>query len=171
MNTDARFARIVLMVFSLLASGAAAGEADIAKLAWLAGCWKNETAGPGSGEHWTPLAGGTMFGTSRTIKHGKTVEFEFMELRSLPDGKLAFVAHPSGRHTTTFPLLRIDATEAVFENQQHDFPQRVVYAREGETRLTARIEGMRNGAPRVVEFPMTRVDCETQDLAAAERER
>lgn len=142
--------------------GASAAEPDIVKLAWLAGCWKSETAEPGSGEHWTPLAGGTMLGTGRTVRQGRTVEFEFMELRHLPDGSLAFIAHPSGQRTTTFPLLRISDTEAVFENSQHDFPQRVAYAREGESKLRARIEGVRNGKLRVIEFPMSRVDCESQ---------
>lgn len=157
--------RISLALFVALTvsvAGVTAAESDIAKLVWLAGCWKSETAEPGSGEQWTPLAGGTMLGTSRTVKQGRTVAFEFMELRHLPDGQLTFIAHPSGQLTTTFPLLRISGTEAVFENPQHDFPQRVAYAREGESRLRARIEGVRNGKLRVVEFPMSRVDCESQ---------
>lgn len=103
-----------------------------------------------------------MLGTSRTVKKGKTVQFEFMELRYLTDGKLAFIAHPSSQRTTTFPVLRISDSEAVFENPQHDFPQRVVYARAGDSKLKARIEGTRNGAVRVIEFPMRRIACDTQ---------
>ena len=141
---------------------AAAAADDIEKLAWLAGCWKSESAEPGSGEQWTPLAGGTMLGTSRTVKQGRTVEFEFMQLGRLPDGRLAFTAHPSGQRATVFPLLRISDTEAAFENPEHDFPQRVVYARDGRTRLRARIEGVRNGKLRIIEFPMARVSCDAQ---------
>lgn len=95
-----------------------------------------------------------MLGTSRTVEHGKTVAFEFMELRYLPDGKLAFIAHPSNQSTTIFPVLHISDSEAVFENPEHDFPQRVAYAREGASTIRARIEGVRKGALRVVEFPM-----------------
>ncbi|HVZ45372.1 MAG TPA: hypothetical protein VHA82_16290 [Ramlibacter sp.] len=46
------------------------------------------------------------------------------------------------------------------EHPQHEFPQRVVYAREGADRLAARIEGMRGGSLRVIPFPMVRVSCD-----------
>jgi hypothetical protein len=150
----------VLIALAVFAVGIATAEQpEIQRVAWLAGCWSSENAEPGSGEHWMPAAGGTMLGMSRTVKQGKTLEFEFMELRYLPDGKFAFIAHPSGQRTTIFPLLRISDSEVVFENPEHDFPQRVAYAREGESKLRGRIEGVRNGALRVIEFPMSRVSC------------
>jgi hypothetical protein len=155
---SARYVVVALAV--LVASFAAAAQPEIEKVAWLAGCWKSDNAEPGSVEHWLPLAGGTMLGMSRTIRQGKTIEFEFVELRYLPDGKLAYIAHPSGQQTTAFPLLRISDSEVVFENLEHDFPQRVAYAKDGESKLKARIEGMSNGALRVIEFPLTRVSCD-----------
>lgn len=149
--------------FLLLAvSGTSASASDISQLAWLGGCWKSETAEPGSGEHWLPLAGGTLLGVSRTVKRGKTVEYEFMQIRAMENGQLAFIAQPSGQRTTVFPLLRLGENEAVFENPQHDFPQRVIYKLEGGARLRARIEGMRGGSLRVIEFPMNRVSCDSQ---------
>ena len=162
------FVLVVALDAFVMGDGAAA-EPAIAKLAWLAGCWESKSAEPGSGEQWMPPAGGTMLGTSRTVKDGETVEFEFMELRQLPDGKLAFIAHPSGQATTSFPLLRIDDSEAVFENPEHDFPQRVAYARDGEARLRARIEGILDGTSRTIEFPMSRVSCDAQITGAKPR--
>ncbi len=85
-----------------------------------------------------------------------------MQIRAVADGQLAFIAMPSGQRTTVFPLLRLGQTEAVFENPQHDYPQRIVYQLEGGTRLRARIEGMHRGAPRVIEFPMSRTSCDSQ---------
>jgi hypothetical protein len=153
--------RTVVAAFAVLAVNfAVAAQPEIEKVAWLAGCWKSDNAEPGSGEHWMALAGGTMFGMSRTVRQGKTIEFEFVELRSLPDGKLAYIAHPSGQQTTAFPLLRVSDSEVVFENLEHDFPQRVAYAKDGESKLKARIEGMSNGVLRVIEFPLTRVSCD-----------
>ena len=108
------------------------------------------------------MAGGTLLGVSRTVKQGKTVEFEFMQIRAVENGQIAFIAMPSGQRSTVFPLLRLGETEAVFENPEHDFPQRVIYQLEGGTRLLARIEGVRRGALRVIEFPMNRVSCESQ---------
>jgi len=151
--------QIAFTLGAFLACSACAAEPGIAQLSWLSGCWASEGGEPGSGEHWMPPAGETMFGTSRTVMRGKTIEFEFMELRTMPDGKLAFIAHPSGKDATIFPALQVGDPEAVFENLQHDFPQRVAYVREGNSRLRARIEGMREGVLRVIEFPMIRVAC------------
>jgi hypothetical protein len=155
--------RLLTLLFIMLGLpfAAVANEPDINKLAWVGGCWASDKGETGSGERWTPLAGGTMFGMSRTIKQGKTVAFEFMELAADANGKLALTAHPSGQRKTVFPLLRINETEAVFENPSHDFPQRVVYANDGD-KLKARIEGKRNGQERVIDFPMTRMSCEVR---------
>ncbi len=147
---------------ALFAGGSAATPADLERMAWLAGCWESAGAEAGSGEQWTPIAGGTMLGMSRTVRQGRTATFEFMQLRDQPDGTLAFIAQPSGRAATAFPLLRMGEGEAVFESAQHDFPQRVIYARDGATRLRARIEGQRNGVARAIDFPMTRVSCDAQ---------
>lgn len=85
--------------------------------------------------------------------------FEFMELRYPPEGPLVFIAHPSGQGMTTFEAVRVDDSEAMFGNLLHDFPQRVIYVREGESRIDARIEGVQDGARQALDFPMTRVAC------------
>jgi hypothetical protein len=139
-----------------------AAPADpFANLSWLQGCWvpATATAEAGSVETWTSAAGGTMFGMSRTIKGGRTHEFEFVQIREVEPGKLAYIAQPSGRPPTTFPLLRSTDTEYVFENAAHDFPQRVIYKRDGAN-LTARIEGTMKGKLRGIDFPMKRASCE-----------
>lgn len=152
---------------SILASAAHAAPGDLQKMSWLAGCWQSQDAEPGSVEHWTPIGGATMLGLSRTVRQGQTVAFEFMQLRELPDGRLAFIAQPSGRSPTTFPALRVTDTEVTFENTSHDFPQRVIYARDGHARLRARIEGQRNGTLRAIDFPMLRVGCDAPVASAA----
>ncbi|HET7923888.1 MAG TPA: DUF6265 family protein [Rhodanobacteraceae bacterium] len=152
---------VAVALTALVARAAGAAEPDIEKLAWLAGCWASDDAEPGSGERWL-LAGEVLVGISRTIRQGETVASEHMEIGHLADGKLAFVAHPSGQATATFVLLRIGAAEVVFENLEHDFPQRIVYARDGESKLRARIEGKQGGALRVIEFPMTRTNCDSE---------
>ena len=156
-----------LLVSLCAAAQAQAGAADLARLAWLGGCWKAASAEAGTEEHWMPAAGGTMLGMGRTVKQGKTVTHEFMQIRAGEGGALAFVAHPSGQKSAAFPLLRMSADEVVFENAQHDFPQRVAYRREGDSKLAARIEGMRNGSLRVIAFPMERVSCDARTAEPA----
>lgn len=145
------------------ASGAMASPADpFANLSWLQGCWAPAAGGePGTVETWMGPAGGSMLGMSRTVKNGKTGEFEFIQIREIEPGKLAFIAQPGGRPPTSFPLLKSTDTEFVFENTAHDFPQRVIYRRDGE-RLFARIEGMMKGKARGIDFPMKRISCEAK---------
>lgn len=157
-----RIAPVLFATLTSLASvGAFAADEGIDRVAWLAGCWQGHFGEPGTVEQWLAPAGGTMLGVSRTVKQGKTVEFEFMQLRQLPDGVLAFVAQPSGRPPTVFRALILRSTEAVFESPEHDFPQRVSYSRPEESRLLARIEGVRNGETRRIEFSFSRVSCDT----------
>lgn len=139
---------------------ASAAEHDITALAWMAGCWAQETGDAGSVEHWLPPAGGTMFGVSRTVKNGRTVEFEFMQLRMNAEGKLVFIALPSGQKEVTFVAANVGKDSVTFENPQHDFPQKVSYRLESGDRLIGRIEGTRGGTLRGVDFPMRRVACE-----------
>jgi hypothetical protein len=103
-----------------------------------------------------------MFGVSRTIKNGQTVEFEFMQLRVNAEGKLVFIALPSGQKETMFVASGVGKDSVTFENPQHDFPQKVIYRLESPSRLIGRIEGTRGGTVRGVDFPMRRVSCESK---------
>ena len=101
-----------------------------------------------------------MLGISRTIANGKTVEFEFTRIHQEPSGEIFFTAKPSGQPEATFKMIKGSANEVIFENPQHDFPQRVIYRREGDGSLLGRIEGVSKGKERAVDFPMIRARCE-----------
>jgi hypothetical protein len=155
-----------LILFGTLLILGVAGNAQtlsskIEDISWLAGCW--ERIDPSKAlqisEQWMKPAGGTMFGTGRTVKNGKTVDFEFTRIEQRTEG-LFYVARPAAnKEDTDFKLIRSGKSEVVFENLAHDFPQRVMYRREGEN-LFARIEGNRNGKTVGVDFPMKRQSCE-----------
>jgi Domain of unknown function (DUF6265) len=136
------------------------------RLAWLGGCWARERAEPGSGEHWMPLAGGSLLGVSRSVRRGQTVAHEFMQIRRRADDAVVFIAQLPGQPETAFTLRAGPATEAVFENPQHDFPQRVIYRRVDGARMQARIEGQRQGRPAAVDFAFTRTACDAVSPAA-----
>jgi hypothetical protein len=139
--------------------GTASAGAEISDVSWLSGCWASDDGEPGSGEQWTSPAGGSMFAVSRTVRNNKTTAFEFVRIVETEDGGLLYIALPSGQALTTFVMISISADEVVFENPDHDFPQRVAYQRPSANRLVGRIEGEINGQQRRIEFPMTAVDC------------
>ncbi|EEF21913.1 conserved hypothetical protein [Ricinus communis] len=82
-----------------------------------------------------------------------------MRITTANDGAVLFHAQPSGQDGDTFTATRLTATEVVFENAGHDFPQRVIYRYDAPSRLRAAIEGTVNGAPKRIDFPMTRAAC------------
>jgi hypothetical protein len=148
------------VVVGLLLSVSFAGAQPIATtadLAFLNGCWTFESKGRVIEEHWMAPAGGSLLGMSRTVVNGKTTEYEFLQIRDLPEG-LAYIAKPSNQPEAKFVATSKAAGEVVFENPTHDFPQRIRYRLAGTT-LHARIEGTMNGTSRGVDFTYTRTDC------------
>lgn len=128
-------------------------------VSWLAGCWSLEGSEPGTLEVWMKPAGGVMVGMSRTIRNGAATAHEFMLIRSDGDS-LVFVAQPSNQREAKFIAARIAEREVIFENLAHDFPQRILYRRSGDDTLHARIEGVRDGKLRGIDYSMTKVACE-----------
>ncbi len=158
------FGRCLLCL--LLGTGLTPGQTQssaIAQLAWLTGCWAREGKEAGTGETWMPPAGGTMLGMSRSVKDGKTNFIEFLQIRTGPESKLQYVVLMPGQTEVAFTLTKLTATEAVFENPAHDFPQRIIYRREGKAKLFARIEGPDKGKTVGIDFPMRRISCEKQE--------
>jgi hypothetical protein len=160
---------LLIACASLAALPVLAANPGVESLRWLAGCWSRTDAEAGSGEQWTAPAGGTMLGVSRTVRNGRTVEYEFVVIRAAADRTLVYHAHPSGQSPTEFRLLHQADREVVFENAAHDFPQRVGYRLENDGALTAWIEGSRGGALNRIPFPMRRVSCDSTDPSAPTR--
>ena len=129
-------------------------------LAWLAGCWQSNMGGREINEQWMKPSGRTMLGMGRTVANGKTVEYEFVQIRSKQDGEIYYVAKPSDQTEASFKLIRLQNREAVFENLEHDFPQRIIYRLESDGSLFARVEGMSKGKLRGIDYPMKRARCE-----------
>lgn len=142
-----------------IAEGVGAAAGGVEALGWLAGCWASEGGEAGSGEQWTTPAGGTMLGVSRTVRAGRTVATEFVEIRETDGGELLYIATPSGQQRAVFKAIRSTASEVVFENPEHDFPQRILYRLGTDDRLLGRIEGELDGRARAVDFPMIRIPC------------
>ena len=135
-----RFALAVGFMLILI-TNASTQIPTLADLAWMTGDWQSVPGRRQVEEHWTTAAGGTMMGMGRTVAGDKTVEFEYLRIEQRADG-IFYVAHPKARCPgTDFKLTRVSATEAVFENPQHDFPKRVTYGKGEGDSLTATIDG------------------------------
>jgi hypothetical protein len=137
---------------------APAAKPTLQDFAWLAGHWRIEQSDRLVDEQWMAPSGGLMMGMARNVQAGKVREYEFTLLRQEPNGDIVYVASPSKQTQTTFKLTSLRDGEAVFENPEHDFPKKIVYARKPDGSLLAAIEGPgRDGKTRRVEYPFKRI--------------
>ncbi len=137
-------------------------------LAWFEGCWRGIVNQREFREHWMPLRGNLIVGTSHTVMQGRTLAFEYLRIEARDDG-IYYVAAPSGQKETAFKFVDVKTDVSgspsyTFANPAHEFPQRIVYRRGSEGWLYATVEGKVGGADRNVTYPMRRVDCETAEF-------
>jgi len=151
---------LVATVMAAAAPAAAPAPDALARLAWLAGCWRRETARRVVEEQWMAPGGGLMLGTGRTLAaaDGALVEYEQVRIEARGD-TVVYVARPSAQGEATFTAIAFDDSSIVFANPAHDFPQRVGYRIVSADSLSAWIEGTREGKVRRVDFPYRRGTC------------
>ena len=131
---------------------------DLPKLDFMAGCWAGATGPEQFEEVWMKPRAGSVFGVARTIVNGKTVFFETHAILERDGQAVLHVRLKNGPNTTPFTLVKASAGEAVFENPQHDYPQRIIY-RKTATGLLGRIEGKEKGVEKATDYPMTPAAC------------
>lgn len=146
----------------LLSPGPAHAQApappSLDAVSWMAGCWSFTAGDRTVDEQWMRPAAGVMLGMSRARRGERLTSLEFSLLR-IDSGRLVYEARPEGQAGAVFPLISATAGEAVFENTAHDFPQRIIYRRDGSHGLKARIEGPGPAGVRGVDYPFARVAC------------
>lgn len=126
--------RLFAAGLALLLMGQAAPPARVADLGWMSGHWQTDGAdGRLVEENWLDARGGAMLGVSRTVSGERLREFEFLRIQAGEDGVPLYLAQPGGQPPIAFRLTAHDAASATFDNPQHDFPQRIVYRRSGDT--------------------------------------
>lgn len=125
-------------------------------LAWLAGSWQQTNGARCVEEHWTTPSSNMIVGTSRTVEGGRTTAFEFVRIEARADG-VYYVAQPGGRPPVDFKLSTDNAAELVFLNPGHaDHLKRIVYRRQADGALAARVEGEDGGRAFAVDYPYRR---------------
>ena len=137
------FILIVVVTFSQTLQDSTAKKDSIDQLNWFSGYWIAEINGTKMEECWLPENNNSMIGLHRdSFKSGK-IFYEYLRIEQIGDSIIYF-ASPKGRKPTKFLLVSIEHHKVIFENPDHDFPQKIIYTLNSDT-LTARIEGKVNG--------------------------
>jgi hypothetical protein len=143
-----------VLVIGAAPAVAQAPQPAIEKLEWMAGTWVHDEGRGRVLETWIGPGNGIMVAANLSTGPGGKKFFEFMRIAQTPAG-LSFHASPGGRAPVEFPMKELGDRRVVFENSHHDFPQRIVYWRDGE-HLMARIEGSAGGKERAEQWRFAR---------------
>jgi hypothetical protein len=151
---------VIIAVAMSMSSEAQNSAVDIRDFNKLAGCWVSEDKAANTilEEYWMTPKGDAILGMSRTTTNGKMSFYEWMRIESREAG-IFFVARPKSNNSDTdFKLISSKAGEFVFENDSHDFPNRVTY-RPSAKKMTARIEGKMDGKAAAMDFAFNKAKC------------
>jgi hypothetical protein len=156
MRLDFTFAGRTALLITLMLTPTLSSE-PLDHLAFLSGCWALQSGTVAVEEQWNRPAGGLMLGTSRTLRAGRAVFHEFIRIEQ-KGNDVFYTPRVGSAPPVSFRAVKLTAEEAVFENLEHDFPQRIIY-RKGDGSLPARIEGSVGGALKGQDFLYRRVAC------------
>ncbi|MEZ2334851.1 DUF6265 family protein [Mucilaginibacter sp. RCC_168] len=134
-------------------------QQHIKKAVWLLGDWQNKTAKGISTESWKKLNDSTFLGKSYVLRGADTVSAEHIRLEER-HGNLLYtptVKNQNEGKPVIFTMTTASAEGFVFENPEHDFPQKISYNLIGKDSLMAEISGTYKGKQRAIKFPMGRV--------------
>lgn len=127
------------------------------KLLWIVDNWVSQSESSTSYEHWEKTSDTLYTGGSETVKNGDTVFAEKLKIE-LIEGKIYYIADVAHNPAPVkFLLTEVTGNTAVFENPEHDFPQKITYINENGN-LHAVIEGTgKDGKTKKVDFFMQKM--------------
>jgi len=134
-------------------------ELSIKNAEWLIGLWENKRAKGSTFEQWSKASESELKGKSFMIKEKDTIVFENVRLVMQKDGVfyIPMVKDQNNGKEVPFRSTSLSSNEMIFENPEHDFPQKITYVRITQDSLVAEISGTMNGKAKSQRFPMRRV--------------
>ena len=146
--------RLAIAALLFTSNVCAQSPAKVDSLEWMTGAWVSESGRGKVAETWLGPGHGLMVAANLSTFANGRKSFEFLRIAETPAG-VSYFASPGGQPPVEFKLKEAGDRRVVFENAAHDFPQRILYWREGEA-LVARIEGTLRGKERHEEWRFSR---------------
>lgn len=130
------------------------------QLQQLNGTWQMQTSRGPIYESWRRTSDNEMQGGSYKINGKDTIHFEIVNLSKKADGIYYTPAVKNENEGKAVPFKLISSTKNnfIFENKEHDFPQRIIYHIVTKDSLHAWIEGTQNGKPGRTDYFFSRVN-------------
>ena len=124
--------------------------------AWLSGPWQLTSGSNPAFESWQQLDENTFAGKGYFMQQTDTVVFEELRLQKIGNYWCYIATVHKGKPVLFYHTL-MEAGHMVFENPEHDFPQRIEYQLKEDGTLSANVSGMEKGKERKEEFNMKKL--------------
>lgn len=129
------------------------------KTVWLIGNWQKQTEKGVLTESWQKLDDSTLVGQSYFIDGVDTLSSESIRIEQR-NRKLFYIPTVKGQNNgmvVNFNLTSVNDSSLIFENPEHDFPQKITYNKMKNDSLMAEISAILNGNLKSQKFLMGRV--------------
>lgn len=149
---------ICILFFSCGVNDAGTGEGfDFDR---LCGKWMDISEDTAFNEEWRKASEGLFEGRGYVLSENDTVFIETLsiELEGTKAVYQAQVSNQNKERRIPFEALEQKSNKVVFENVQHDFPQRIIYELKSNEELRVAIEGYENGVYRKLKFDFKRAE-------------
>ena len=130
----------------------------LSEMNWFLGKWQiNES---NNFEEWEKVNDFLYRGKGYQVRKNDTLITETINI--VQKGKEVFyipaVTDQNEGKPVEFKLVSKKSEKFIFENENHDFPQRIIYVKAGKDQIDARIEGKKQGIFSEVKFKLKRVN-------------
>lgn len=134
---------IGIILISLTGQVVAEAQESLDELDWILGVWVQESERETMEERWIRLNSTTFEGTGSSVsksERGKITE-ESLLLVAM-SGEIFYMAKVAhNEFPVPFRLTSLGPSHAIFENSNHDFPQKLTYTVRSENELTVEVSG------------------------------
>ena len=119
-------------------------------ISWMIGTWKGTDVNTVIfSESWRREGKGFVGSGCSMSPAGDTLFKENLKIDLVEGTPYYIVTIPPKKEPVLFKMIKGDERNAIFENRDHDFPQRISYMLQENNKLTVKLEGIEKGVPKM----------------------
>jgi len=127
----------------------------------LNGTWRLDNESNYAIENWKSISNTTIEGLNCSISKssGDTIFIEYLRILKTGEDMFFISKVDHNQYPVAFQLMDIKNQLAIFQNEKHDFPQKIIYDLSERDKIRAVIEGTdsKTGKSKRIEFPFIRM--------------
>ena len=148
---------LTTLITIALFAGCSEPKVDMAQYKWLEGRWEGFEGDMKTFEEWGAIKDNSIEGNGGITADGDTMFSEVIKIEIIDNEFYYVAAVPGNPVPVAFKLIKSENNTSTFENLKNDYPQRVIYTKNADGSLYARIEGRRTGGDSKQEFNFKKI--------------